>query len=94
MSLFAAHEEATEFAYPEHDGGRSDNDDPVGEFEGGHCKEFSTYAYDSYLTKQDEGCDGEEAGAIFEVECRAACGECAGVKHIPELQEDEDGEEE
>ena len=83
-----------EFAYPEDKGGGGNYDEPVGELEGDYVEEFAARAHYKHLAGYDKERYQQEAAAAFEMEGGALGGEGAGVEHVPELQEDEDGEEE
>ena len=85
MDLFF--EEAEEFADPEHEGGCTDDDEPIIDAELCYVEELTTEGHDQHLTYKDEEGYEYEASAILEMESRFACLECTGVEHIPEMQE-------
>ena len=87
-------EQTDKFANPEHKGCAADDDYPIDEFERFYVEEVAAYADNQHLTKQDYQCDESETATTFEVECRASSLKGAGVKHIPELEEYKDCEEE
>lgn len=86
--------EADEFADPKDEGGAAYDDEPVGEVEGFHVKEFASDGDDEYLAKKDQDSDDEKPSASLEVEGGLVGGEGAGIKEVPKLEEDEDCEEE
>ena len=86
-------EEAYNFADPKHDRGGSDDDEPVDDAKGSDVEEFASDADDENLAQKDDQCDEDESSAVLEVKRRASCLESSGVKHIPELKEDEDSKE-
>ena len=87
-------EETEEFADPEHEGGGADYRDPGGEPKGLDAEEIASECHNKNLTdKNDEGNEAESS-ASFEVEGRAAGFEGTRIEHVPELEEDECGEEE
>lgn len=85
--------EAGEFAEPEDEGGGGDDEEPVGEAQGGDVEERTAKLHYEDLPGKDKGGYEQEASTTAEMECGAACGECACVEHVPELHEYEHGEE-
>ena len=85
---------ANSFPDPEYYRGAYDDYQPVGEQQRRHVEELPAKFNDQYLTDEDYRGYQQETAAALEMERRATCGECAGVEHVPELEEHEDGEEE
>lgn len=85
-------EKADQFANPEDERSRAYNYHPISEPKRDDIEELTAKSHNQNLSDKDNGGDQDESTTILEVEGRASGGKSAGVEHIPELQEDEDGE--
>ena len=56
-------------------------------------EELSSEVDNQHLSQKDDGCYHQEALAATQVQGGTACGKGTGIKHVPELQHHEDGEE-
>lgn len=92
--LFAVLDEADELADPEDGGGADDDDHPVDELEGHHAEELAAEFDNQYLAEEDAEGDDDKATAVLHVQGRAMCSKSFGIEHVPELKENECGEEE
>ena len=86
-------EEADQLANPEHNGCTADNTYPVGKSEWYDIEKLSPEFHYKDLTDKDHQCYQGKSSAFLKMECGSAGLEGAGVKHVPELKEDEDSKE-
>ena len=86
-------EEAQKLSEPEDKGSRSYNHNPVDDRKGCDIEKFPTDGDDENLTEQNHQSNESEATASFEMERGTTGLEGTRVEHVPELEEDKDGEE-
>ena len=90
--LFAV-EQPNQFANPQYRRCSGDDNHPVGQLKGYDVEELAADFYNKNLTGKYGASYSNESSTPFHMQCRTSGGECACIKHVPELQEDKCGEE-